>query len=302
MSQGSTQSYGSAFSPFRPIRGRRRSRSRDLNPSRSSSRSLSPVLYRPVARTRLRRSPLVTKNTVHSFTRMTSSNQRNNLDPSAIPGYWGLCNDSLGGFCYTTNNNPVIVTGPYLNIWFTFLAAHFDSYTNAGALTHHIEYGVPSVAEFAALYQEFRIDWIQVDFYLGSMIGNNQSGAGGGTQVPFINYVKDYNDKDYTTLEQIQQDNSCQTWQPGTNTTEGMCHTIRIRPKAQFVVAGEDGAAGGTAEIPGLQWLSTDTCQNLPHYGIKMAVNNFFPEASPGRVVANLGFNITYHFSFRNTK
>ena len=302
MSQGSTQSYGSAFSPFRPIRGRRRSRSRDLNPSRSSSRSLSPVLYRPVARTRLRRSPLVTKNTVHSFTRMTSSNQRNNLDPSAIPGYWGLCNDSLGGFCYTTNNNPVIVTGPYLNIWFTFLAAHFDSYTSAGALTHHIEYEVPSVGEFAALYQEFRIDWIEIKFFFGSLIANNQPGAAGGYVVPFINYVKDYNDKDYTTLQTMQQDNSCQMWQPGTNVGENACHTIRIRPKAQFVVAGEDGSAGGTAEIPGLQWLSTDTCQNLPHYGIKMAVNNFFPETTPGKVVGNLGFNITYHFSFRNTK
>ena len=151
-SQSTTQSYGS--SSFR------RSRSRNRR-SRSHSRSPSPSPMRwtiqRTARQRIRRSPIVTKNTVHSFTRMTSSNQRNNLDPSATPAYWGLCNDSLGGFCYTTNNNPIIVTGPYLNIWFTFLAAHFDSYSNAGAQTHHIEYGVPSVGEFAALYQEFEL-------------------------------------------------------------------------------------------------------------------------------------------------
>ena len=294
MSQSTTQSYGGGGS-----RGRKsKSRSYSRSPSASPVRWTRP----PALRRYSRRSPLVTKNTVHSFTRMTSSNQRNSLDPSATPAYWGLTNDILGGFTYTTNNNPVIVTGPYLNIWFTFLAAHFDSYTSAGALTHHIEYEVPSVGEFAALYQEFRIDWIEIKFFFGSLIANNQPGAAGGYVVPFINYVKDYNDKDYTTLQTMQQDNSCQMWQPGTNVGENACHTIRIRPKAQFVVAGEDGSAGGTAEIPGLQWLSTDTCQNLPHYGIKMAVNNFFPETTPGKVVGNLGFNITYHFSFRNTK
>jgi len=290
MSQNSTQSYGY----------RSRSRSIGKKGRRSRTPSLSPgrmVVQRPILR---RGRNLVTRNTVHQFVRMTSTSSKNSLE-TVTGNFWGLDNQALTGFTYGGTTPSVF--GNMISIYFDFLSAHIDLYSNAGALIYQAEYGLPSVAEFVALYQEFKLEWVQVDIYYQQenafRTGSNNDSQ---SKSPIIYIVKDYNDGGFTSMTTMQQEQDVIQWQPGVNSRgDGYCKTIRVKPKAQFTVANIEGAAQGTAEIPGLQWMNLDTSQTIPHYGIKMSANQFFPDVGV-TFAGNIGFQFTYHYAFRNTR
>lgn len=292
MSQFSTQSFD-LFGGGGGSRRRSRSRSR----SRSSERTLTVTRPR---RLRIRR-PLSIKGTVHKFTRVTATNVNTSLE-AVTTNYWGINNRSLNGISYggTTPN----VFGNQISFYFDLLSVHMDLYSNAGAVIAQVEYGLPSVAEMIALYEEFRIDWIQIDCF-SSM--ENAFKAGIAADVPqnstILYYIKDYNDPDSTSLTQMMQHEDVGMWQPGIGNNGSYHRTIRVKPKANFTVANASMAGAGTAKVPGLSWLTTDDSQTIPHYGVKMAANQFFPTGDLTNQVSNyLSFNFTYHLSFRNVK
>lgn len=293
MSQTSTQSYGY----------RSRSRSIGKKGRRSRTPSLSPGRGMAIVpRTLLRRSRnVVTSNTVHQFVRMTSTSSKNSLE-AITSNFWGLDNTALTGFSY--GGTTPLVYGNQISIYFDLLSAHIDLYSNAGALIYQAEYGLPSVAEFVALYQEYRIDWVQIDVMYQN---ENAYKAGTGSidsssKTPVIYIVKDYNDGGFTSMTTMQQEQDVQQWTPGmAGYGGGYTKTIKVKPRPQFIVANAAGTVGGTAGVPGLQWFDLDDSQTVPHYGVKMAANQFFPDTGV-TFAGNIGFQFTYHLSFRNTR
>lgn len=287
-----TISYGGGGS-------RRRSRSRSRSPSASTTRSFK---RRPSMPLRLYKYPVSrsSKNTVYKFTRVTSTTPSTNLE-AVTTNYWYLNNRDTNGIAY--GGTTPAVFGNQISIYFDFLSVHMDLYSSAGALINQVEYGIPSVAEFAALYEEFKLDWVQIDCFASQ---ENAFRSGGTSDIPqnsqMLYYVKDYNDPNSTSLTQMMQQQDVGIWQPCIGNKGNYQRTIRIKPKANFTVANASGAVGGTATMP-RTWLQIDNSQTVPHYGVKMAACNFFPTAAITNTAScYLAFSFTYHFSFRNTK
>lgn len=294
MSQLSSQSFdllgGGSY------RRRRRSRSR----SRSTERSLvrRPKYLFP----RNWKVPRAIKGTVHQFTRITATNFRVNA-AAVDTNYWAVNNRTLNAISYggTTPNVP----GNQISFYFDFLSAHMDLYTDQGAVAAQIAYEIPNVAEFAALYEEFRIDWVQIDCYASMMNSYRASSQPDliTSNSPILYYVKDYNDADSTNLTQMMQQEDVGMWQPSIGNDGTYHRRIRVKPRANFVVASTSMVGAGTAKVPGLSWLTTEDSQTIPHYGVKMAANTFFPSGDATNTISfYLGFQFTYHFSFRNVK
>lgn len=292
-------SYGSTTLPSQSTRGRSRRRSR----TRSRSASMSPILVRyrapPIGRRRL--SYTRARDTVHKFTRVTATNLRVSNE-ATITNYWYINNRTLNGIAY--GGTTPAVFGNQISFYFDFLSVHMDLYSDAGALIQQVEYNVPAVAEFASLYEEYKIEWVQIDCFASQ---ENAYRPGSDQSVnnysPLLYYVKDYNDSDSTSLTQMMQHDGVNMWQPGIGNDSTYHRRIFLKPRPQFAVANVEGIASGTAQIPGLQWLNLDTTQTCPHYGIKMAVQSFYPTNDTLNTPSMyLNFVFTYHFSFRNIK
>lgn len=243
-----------------------------------------------------------TKAMVHKFTRMTTTNQNFNLTGTTT-NWWALNNrvDQSLSYGGTTPN----VFGNQISIYFDLLSAHIDLYTNAGAVVAQTSYGIPSVAEFVALYEEYRIDWVQIDCYASQENAYRAGSSPGDTASwsSIVYYTKDYNDADSTSITQMMQQEDVGQWQPGVGNAGTYHRRIRVKPRANFTVANVAMVGTGTAKVPGLSWMTTEDSQTIPHYGVKMAVANFFPQsATLNQPSIYLAFTFTYHLSFRNVK
>lgn len=279
--------------------GLSRSRSR----VRSRSPSPSPARYaknqRRMSRIRLYKS-ISDKNKVYQFTRVTSTTPVVSQE-AVTTNYWYLNNRDTNGIAY--GGTTPAVFGNQISFYFDFLSVHMDLYSAGGALVTQVEYGLPSVADFAALFEEFKLDWVQIDCFSSQ---ENAYRSGATFDVPqnsqILYYVKDYNDADSTSLTSLMQQQDVMTWQPCIGNNGTYKKTIRLKPRCNFTVANSAGAVGGTAQMS-RNWLQTDDSQTVPHYGVKMAACNFFPTgATTNAASCYLGFQFTYHFSFRNTK
>lgn len=210
-----------------PVYKKKSLKSKYANYMRTSS-TPTTIVVRPTGKRR--KSKAVTANTVHQFTRITSTSSKNSLE--AITGnFWGLDNQALTGFYYGGASPNVF--GNQISIYFDLLSAHIDLYSNAGALIYQAEYGLPSVAEFVALYQEYKIDWVQVDvYYQQENAYRSSSSADSGSKSPIIYIIKDYDDGGFTSMTTIQQHQDVVQWQPGVNTSGGGYHkTLRVKTK-----------------------------------------------------------------------
>lgn len=279
--------------------GLSRSRSR----VRSRSPSPSPARYakqqRRRSRIRLYKS-ISDKNKIYQFTRVTSTTPVVSQE-AVTTNYWYLNNRDTNGIAYG-GTTPALF-GNQISFYFDFLSVHMDLYSAGGALVTQVEYGLPSVGDFAALFEEFKIDWVQIDCFSSQ---ENAYRSGATFDVPqnsqILYYVKDYNDADSTSLTSLMQQQDVMTWQPAIGNNGTYHRAIRLRPRCNFTVANSAGAVGGTAQMS-RNWLQTDDSQTVPHYGVKMAACNFFPTgAITNAASCYLGFSFTYHFSFRNTK
>lgn len=299
MSQFSTSSYdllaGGSF------RGRRRSRSRSR--SRSTGRVVAPLRPRyQLARNWYVPNNKPSKGTVHKFTRCTVTNQSfNQTNDPAFTNYWYINNrvDAMIAYGGTT---PAVY-GNQISIYFDLISVHMDLYSNGGIIQKQTVYGIPSAAEFVALYEEFRIDYVEIDCF-ASQENAYRSGTGDvSSYSPVIYYIKDYNDPDSTSLTQMMQQEDLGTWQPGIGVNGTYHRKIRVKPKANFTVANAAQVGAGTAKMPGLSWMTTEDSQTIPHYGLKMSAANFFPQgATQNTPSMYLAFQFTYHLSFRNVK
>lgn len=282
-SQASTQSI---------FRGRSKRRTASRQPSRSRSRSMPRKGFSLSTRPSYR---LNVANGVHRFTRNVNTNIA-----SIVNGTNGIINITsaiLGGF----RIDGVVASGTTMNWVFTLGAASQSVFSSAGTIQTSTSYAVPSVAEFISLFDNFRIDKIDVTMSFNKTddpLGPDNNGVRG---FPEILMCIDQDDNDYISIEQMLQRENMMIW-PLSQTVK----TFSFVPKMNFLVSNVNGSAAlgvGTFTGRTQPFLDAAASQNAPYYGIKMVMNNANGSTiGNDTVLGQLAINFRYHLSFKTVK
>ena len=156
-----------------------------------------------------------------------------------------------------------------------------------------LQLGMPNYTELTALYDQYRIDWVECEFYFS----NNYSTVNVPERaLPIVYLAKDYDDVASATVQALQQYDSCQTWQTGHQQPRGK-HVIRVRPNVDIGVY--QGVTTGYAR--GKPMFIDTTYPSVPHYGIKLCVDSVAP-ATASTPVGYFSINFKYHFTMAHTK
>jgi len=153
---------------------------------------------------------------------------------------------------------------------------------------------LPNYAEFTALYDQYRIDYIEAEF----MFSNNYSSVGTpGTTLPVFIVAKDYDDSNASNFTDLQQYNNAITWQVGEQHDRDGKKLIRVKPNADLALFN-----GITTAYARAGPMLVDTANPaVPHYGLKLAFDPIFP-AAVSTVVGYLSMNFRYHLTMKSTK
>ena len=151
---------------------------------------------------------------------------------------------------------------------------------------------LPNYTELTALYDQYRIDWVEMEF-----IYSINSSVGSTSPLPVMYLAKDYDDPGSAPITALQQYDSCVTWQMGDQRGEGK-KVIRVRPNVDINVY-NTAVSNGFARSPPI-FIDTQS-PNVPHYGVKVAMDPIKFAAS-STVLGYLSINMKYHLSMMHTK
>lgn len=273
-------------------RGRSRSRSRSRAPSRSASRLSRSQFRRPLVRRRS--TNFNVPRGIHLFVRSTNTNVQSIV--SGTSGILNVTSASNGGFRIDNQ----VFSGTTMTWLFTLTAATLTVYNSTGGVLTSTNYGVPGVAEFVTLFDNFKITKIDVIATFNKNVSTVQPDANGQFGLPNILMYVDNDDNDYLSLEQILQRENMTLWNLAKSRVE-----FSFVPKMNFLIAntsgtGVVGVGQLTDKIP---FLDSQLSQNSPHFGLKMVMDN--PTGSTiqnDAVLGQLSFTFKYHLSFKNVK
>jgi len=169
---------------------------------------------------------------------------------------------------------------------FVFEPARVGAYVAALSL---VNFDLPNYAEIAALYEQVRIDKVEITFN-----GNHQNQVGtnsAGAYPPRFLICNDDNDGiGAATLAQIQQ-------QPNKSFMNGNGNQMKwtVYPKFQRVVYLTSLISNYE---PARGFVNSDA--SIPHYGVKLAISNLatFGAATAG----NVDFTFKYFLTLKNVK
>lgn len=159
----------------------------------------------------------------------------------------------------------------------------------AGALTQ----SMPGVAEFTALFDQYRIDYVEVRVNFSA---NSQSTNSLNHGMPEFFFAKDYDDASATTLNDIQQYDNVETWQPTGSSTSYM---VKLKPRAANLFY--NGVTSGYAPSNANQFFDTASSA-IPFYGLKCAWQVLAPAGGTERHMGYLNFTVKYHMTFKGLK
>lgn len=214
----------------------------------------------------------------HNFVRSVSFRA-----PSAQLGY-----DQRTGFTW---NGVALNTH---NLQFNFTLGGVNIFAGGTAIGTGV-LPMPNVTELTTLYDQYRIDWIECDFFFSNNMSNVTSPT---TVLPICYMCKDYDDSADAGVTDIQQYTTQMVWQWGQQQGRNGKYTVRIKPNVDTVVFQSALLSGYGRGKP--QFIDTSSGQ-VPHYGIKLAVDPIFipPAATP---IGYLTCNFKYHLTMGHTK
>lgn len=153
---------------------------------------------------------------------------------------------------------------------------------------------LPNNTELTALYDQYRIDWVDCQF----MFSNNQSSVNSPTSVLPICYIaKDYDDSGDAGVTAIQQYATQQTWQLGNWRGDGIRH-VRVKPNVDVAVY-NTAIANGYAR--GKPMLIDTSSPATPHYGIKLALDPMVIPAAT-TLIGYFSCNFVFHLTMAHSK
>lgn len=274
-------------------RGRSRSRSRSRTVSRTAGSRLSRSQFRRAVPMR-RKSNFNVPRGIHQFLRNTNTNIQNIVN--GTNGIINVMSANNGGF----RIDNTVTSGTTMAWVFTLTGVSLTVYSSTGGALTSTTYGVPSAAEFVTLFDNFRIDKIDVTCTFNKNVSTVNPDVNGISGLPNINFYVDQDDNDYVSLEQVLQREDMQIWNLSRSRME-----FSFKPRMNFLISNTAGT--GIVGIGQLSnnnpFLDTTASQNSPYFGLKMVMDN--PTGSTiqnDTVLGQLGFNFKYHLSFKNVK
>lgn len=143
----------------------------------------------------------------------------------------------------------------------------------------------PQVAEFTALYDEYKINRIKFTFYPTTT--GNQIGTAGFMMTP-VYYTVDFNDDHLTSLNAMLQNASMKT------------KTLGQKFSVSFVPRTLDLVEAGVPATDKNRWLSTADAE-VKYYALKMYIPDIAPTLTGGNARFDTLFTLVaeYHVSFR---
>lgn len=151
---------------------------------------------------------------------------------------------------------------------------------------------MPNLTEFTGLYDQYRIDYVEVQ----PIFSNNMSNVTtSNITLPVMYVCKDYDDSNDATITDIQQYSNHRVFQVG---QMGGRNIIRVKPNVDVVVYQSPALSGYARGKP----MFIDTASGgIPHYGVKLAMEPFVIPAT-GTIVGYFTFNFKFHLTMQNTK
>lgn len=177
------------------------------------------------------------------------------------------------------------------NMQFNFTLAGVNSSFGGAAPT---VIPLPNYTEFTALYDQYRIDYVECQFYFSNNTSSVNSPA---TTMPIMYLAKDYDDSNIANYTDLQQYSTMKCWQLGNRTNSDGKFVIYVKPNVD--VALYQGLTTGYSRGKS-QFVDTSSPQ-VPHYGIKIAYDPIFTPAS----ATNVGYltcTFKYHLTMSHTK
>lgn len=145
---------------------------------------------------------------------------------------------------------------------------------------------LPGSTEFTALFDQYRLDWVEYMFVLKSPLG------AGGVAAPLIYFVEDHDDDAPPSFNAVLEAQSVQVVNFSADRT-----MIKFRVRPNIVREVYRGVTPGYERAPPGTWLD---CANatVPHYGVKYWVANYNSTSTSSTVIDVI---LRYHVSFKET-
>jgi hypothetical protein len=151
----------------------------------------------------------------------------------------------------------------------------------------------PGSGDFTALYDQWRIDAVELAFMFGA--NSVSAGALATAQLPIINMVFDPTDSSTISLSSILQYQELHTVQLGNQQNTSNGYTIRMVPTARLL----DGTTTTYAVADPIKWVSIDS-PAVEHFGIKCFYDN--AGSTLTTVIGSVTVYVKYFLSMKRSK
>ena len=220
----------------------------------------------------------------HKFIRTTSTSQTDlNLTGASGPIQISTSNSSAFSCAGASGMN--------LNMFFTISGTYLViAGTNPQILN------MPNYAELTTLYDQYRIDCVQVSLYFSN---NSTSLASTTVGMPVIGIVKDYDDANAAAFNDIQQYDNFQSFQLGNATNSGGKYTFWIKPSCKAAL-NSNSVGYGFAQLRS-QFVDC----NYPlvqHYGVKMCIDPILYASGVGTQIGQLSIETKYYLTMKHSR
>lgn len=155
-------------------------------------------------------------------------------------------------------------------------------------------YPMPNFADLTALYDNYRVDFIDCEFTFNS---DNSSTSQPAASLPRVFMVEDHDDVAAINLTGIQQVSGLKKWQFGIG--PGVMKRVRIHPTPLEMVY-YSAVATGYQRGSNKKWIRT-TNDSVPLYGVKMIIDPIVYTAG-SVVLGDIAASFTYHITCTDTK
>lgn len=157
---------------------------------------------------------------------------------------------------------------------------------------------LPNVSELTALYDQYRIDWVEVA--IGFNINSANSVDGNNANLPYMWVVKDYDDTNVITTADANQYENVECIRLG---TDKPWNTFRVKPRCQTSIKVSNDTSTytitpyGGKNNPFIDSINTE----VEHYGMKMVYYNPIQPVNT-TVYGSMILQCKFHITMKNPR
>lgn len=175
------------------------------------------------------------------------------------------------------------------NLCFVFTPQYLRAYNDSSS-TVWSQWAIPNAAELAALFDDVKIDSVELTF-MGAFTQHPSSGATGNITPRPIIYGTDDNDTN-TSNDIVEQLGDCKVWYPN-NASGSSVMKVTVKPKYNQIIYYTSVLNGYQ---PARGYVRSD--YDIEHYALKMSMVDGFNLNGVGAMSVAAKFN----FKFKNLK